>query len=259
MFPAWCCGGAGATAEVVEGDKVLRTEKEVEQEDDPTVQLEGEPEGFTLQEVRPLVITGVQEATDVSLKLAEPTKDKLPVKEPPGEQATFCIELTKLGLQDLGLTLDMVRTDSEAIVVRIAEGEFMHQWNNSRGPTENKLRCGDRILQVNDVRGSQMPAACTGASDLKLWVKRREERALNITKVDSSLGLDIRLKSDHEGVIITKICDGPVKTWNENNPNAVINAQDRIVEANGVSGDNEKILFTIRESKTLALTIVSFS
>lgn len=83
---------------------------------------------------------------------------------------------------------------------------------------------------------------------------RTRDFEVKVDKDGEELGLDV-LHEDNETLLISRIKDGPLQSWNASHPDFCVQQGDRIVEVNGKRGSSELLIDTIRGERALQLTV----
>jgi len=83
---------------------------------------------------------------------------------------------------------------------------------------------------------------------------RTRDFEVKVDKDGEELGLDV-LHEDNETLLISRIKDGPLLSWNTSHPDCCVQQGDRIVEVNGKRGSSELLIATIRGERALQLTV----
>eukprot|EP00927_Polykrikos_kofoidii_P069855 TRINITY_DN6552_c0_g1_i1.p2 TRINITY_DN6552_c0_g1~~TRINITY_DN6552_c0_g1_i1.p2 ORF type:complete len:239 (-),score=44.79 TRINITY_DN6552_c0_g1_i1:227-943(-) len=181
-----------------------------------------------------------------------------------GAKGHFVVELTLEDDEDLGI--DVRVPPSEVVrIARVRDGR-VKRWNASRAESEQRVRDGDRIVEVNGTRRTgAILAAFSKASilagsqevRLRMVVEPRIELDVVIIK-EASLCIDVTFDEGFDFLPIVKIHHGPIKRWNEDNLARQINVGDYIVEIEGIRGDCKQLLERLTLTGTVHMTIASF-
>eukprot|EP00811_Abedinium_folium_P007460 NODE_16886_length_972_cov_10.289941.p1 GENE.NODE_16886_length_972_cov_10.289941~~NODE_16886_length_972_cov_10.289941.p1 ORF type:complete len:196 (-),score=35.25 NODE_16886_length_972_cov_10.289941:225-812(-) len=70
------------------------------------------------------------------------------------------------------------------------------------------------------------------------------------------LGVEIMAKADTPWFVVREIYPGLIQMWNEEHPDAEVHSNDRVVEANGVTGDAKAMLQRIAHDQKIQLKVV---
>lgn len=130
------------------------------------------------------------------------------------------------------------------LITRIKIGAIM-MWN--RVNPENPIQVGDRIGQVNGVRGlpSEMIQVIKNTKLLRIRFLRLVEFTVSVNTY-GRLGIDIAQHA--HSLRVLSVGHGPIGDWNaRQTPDFEVRAGDHIVEANGVRGKCDTILKTIKQ------------
>mmetsp|Transcript_103763 Transcript_103763/g.288928 ORF Transcript_103763/g.288928 Transcript_103763/m.288928 type:complete len:408 (-) Transcript_103763:231-1454(-) len=171
---------------------------------------------------------------------------KLLVKMPDGEypagprqEATVCIRNPTQG--SLGLHLDV--QDGRTLYVTDVQAGPVAAHNKKVEHSEQVLP-GDFIVQVNGAKGSSatLLEALKTSPNPKMVVRRPMHFFAVVDAIENSpRGVSVK-KGCGNSFIIAAIEDGPVKAWNDANPEQEVRAGDRIVAVNGEPGKAAALL-----------------
>lgn len=157
----------------------------------------------------------------------------------------------------MGFELDTVG-GIVAMVMRITRGAV--ELYNKEASSDAQIRVGDIVVAVNGVSGStkSMRNATKLGMQLDLVVRRPTKCYMSLDRKGncSSLGLEIDYLRSGHSLIVTSINAGMVKEWNRENPGKEMKVNDRIVEMNGVRGDNDTFLQIFKDSSHIDLVFV---
>lgn len=159
--------------------------------------------------------------------------------------------------QPLGLDLDFLDGKTARVVEVQAEGA-VPACNVGRADWES-VKAGDHVISVNGVRGdhAQFRRILAKENKLHLVLQRPVEFSVSVTK-GSGLGIDMMNAAQGSNLMINSVKGkGAIHDWNSLAENAAVAIKifDRIVEVNGVRGDWETLLATMKESEELTLVI----
>eukprot|EP00927_Polykrikos_kofoidii_P016001 TRINITY_DN1717_c0_g3_i1.p1 TRINITY_DN1717_c0_g3~~TRINITY_DN1717_c0_g3_i1.p1 ORF type:complete len:255 (-),score=57.13 TRINITY_DN1717_c0_g3_i1:233-997(-) len=176
----------------------------------------------------------------------------------PSDDDVYLVEVERSDDDPVGLECIVGKSD-ELCVTSIDAGPF-HEWNMMRAKAE-QIWEGDRIVEINDIKNNSaaMLAAMSYILCVKIKFRRRKEFEVRIAKCGDPLGIEIRCKKGHEGLLVISVDDGLVSEWNAANPTRQILEKDRIVEVDGIRGDPKELLKTAKASSDLTMKVVSFN
>lgn len=97
-------------------------------------------------------------------------------------------------------------------------------------------------------------ASSSGVGLVPSGRSRTRDFEVKVDKDGEELGLDV-LHEDNETLLISRIKDGPLQSWNASHPDFAVQQGDRIVEVNGKRGSSELLIDTIRGERALQLTV----
>eukprot|EP00929_Paragymnodinium_shiwhaense_P034571 TRINITY_DN18792_c0_g1_i1.p1 TRINITY_DN18792_c0_g1~~TRINITY_DN18792_c0_g1_i1.p1 ORF type:complete len:355 (+),score=79.88 TRINITY_DN18792_c0_g1_i1:162-1226(+) len=184
--------------------------------------------------------------------------------------STFGFRLYRTHNEPLGLDLRAVPrpTSDEAdpcvLICELAPGPA-YDWSAAQQQAGGRgLREGDRIIQVNGVAGDckRMLKCMAEDPSVDLVVRRRVQIVVQVTKGSGGpIGLDVVMKTGRQGLHISKVCDGPIRRWNEaKSSEEQVRERDRIVEVNGMSAlSSRELLERMRVADDLNMLVVSFN
>jgi len=156
----------------------------------------------------------------------------------------------------LGALLD-ASTGVTIFVSEVYDGDCPVGVYNRTAPIAKQLKVGDFIVEVNGHRGNMtiMMQEMHLNRNLTLRVTRALEYEINVQKQDT-LGCSITYDAN-SGISLGIACvlEGPIKEWNEENPEKAVLEGDRIVAVNGVKGATGDLLEMIRKSEDLRMTL----
>jgi len=196
-------------------------------------------------------------------------------KSPRRDDGEVQIVLNRREGSKLGLSLD--GSDGKALAIeRITPEGDIPSWN-AANPSD-RLKPGDRIVAINDVRGDSGmlidEMASSSNSKTVLMVARQAEfrKVIHLDEVqpqmknnhifvrlpanrDEKLGMS--LKCDEEDVLkIVKIVPGCMKRWNENNARMAVRTGDQLISANGKSGSPTTMLEELKDGGEINLVFL---
>merc|ERR1711904_490994 len=73
---------------------------------------------------------------------------------------------------------------------------------------------------------------------------------------NAKLGLDVLHSAKGEALPISRVDGGPAEKWNIEHPDQRIEAEDRIVEVNGIRGDVSLLLKACTDGRVLKLSLM---
>merc|ERR1712187_1013040 len=101
--------------------------------------------------------------------------------------------------------------------------------------------------------GKEAPKEATKVANFHDDYER--EFTVVITKTGAEgIGIDIN-RNLRTCLRVTKLKDGPIKTWNAEHPEAMVQLEDRIISVNGERGGAEKLVTRIREDTRIEMVI----
>eukprot|EP00927_Polykrikos_kofoidii_P056925 TRINITY_DN51016_c0_g1_i1.p1 TRINITY_DN51016_c0_g1~~TRINITY_DN51016_c0_g1_i1.p1 ORF type:complete len:223 (+),score=30.63 TRINITY_DN51016_c0_g1_i1:110-778(+) len=199
----------------------------------------------------------VEEDCSVSMVDAAKLTEIMDSPRSTSDEQTFVIEVSRCPGQSLGLELSTISLRYFQVVC-VGAGP-LEDWNDCRTENERPLLAGDKIVEVNGIRGQkQMLAAVREDENIRLTVQEREEFPVIVSKDAGPLGIDIKVKSKYEGLLITKINEGSIFNWNIRNPERQVNECDRVVEINGFRGTSKDMFERLKSAEMVHMVIVSF-
>eukprot|EP00929_Paragymnodinium_shiwhaense_P115478 TRINITY_DN84401_c0_g1_i1.p1 TRINITY_DN84401_c0_g1~~TRINITY_DN84401_c0_g1_i1.p1 ORF type:complete len:310 (-),score=85.78 TRINITY_DN84401_c0_g1_i1:272-1201(-) len=157
--------------------------------------------------------------------------------------------------------IEVTSIEGSVIITGISPGPLA-DWNVERAQLgQPKIREGDRFVEVNGLRGegTRMMEMLNLKDTLEAVVMMRDEYLVSVYKGKASLGVNISIKKGREGLVVSKVDDGPIMTWNQTNPALPVKDKDRIVEVNGFRGEPRPMLERLKAADTLDLLVVPFS
>jgi len=83
---------------------------------------------------------------------------------------------------------------------------------------------------------------------------RTRDFEVKVDKDGEELGLDV-LHEDNETLLVSRVRDGPLQSWNASHSDCCVQQGDRIVEVNGKRGSSELLIDTIRGERALQLKV----
>lgn len=203
------------------------------------------------------------------VKVVEPPPEPKPVEkvveQPPAssptvpDASTFKLTIKKTSKDEpLGLDLDVVGSAC-AMVIKVTGGSAGTH-NKSASP-ELQIQPGDFIMSVNGVSGdtSRMAQETNNGTKLEIVMKRPVEFIAEIDKASQpggQFGIGVDFIATGRSVLIKKIDNGLIASWNKANPEKEVKLGDRIVGVNSFRGDPEKMLDMAAKQATVAFRIV---
>lgn len=156
---------------------------------------------------------------------------------------------------DLGVPLGVMLDPSgyRGIHIRgISSGDTSVNEVNRASPTNHRLGSGDYIVDVNGVTGDhfRMLNELLTKSHLSLRVIRPYEFEVMIHRRGESLGCTITYDACSGcSLVVDAVLEGPIRAWNQENPNRQVRAGDRILSANGQPGSSTELLEVIKATQ----------
>lgn len=186
--------------------------------------------------------------TEVKAKDAEAPLE--PVAQAKEERPRMLVlDIAKVASTDeLGAALDVA--DNCTFVIDNLESGLLSIWN-MRNPTK-AVSPGDRIFSVNGVKGNIQAMLDKIRGDMQLTMEVVQPKTLefSIKRDDNGLlGFELSLLPKKSTVVIRALKDGPLSDWARVN-NQKLSSGDRIVSANGVSGNADKIAKALVQSNS---------
>jgi len=124
--------------------------------------------------------------------------------------------------------------------------------NNRDGVCYHASDCGGTTprMSAECVRDSQFQHLGSSAES----ATSASSRKITVTRHGYGLGLDVSCEG--EFLVIEDVGPGPVELWNLTHPGeALVQAGDRIIEVNGISGDADAMLCAVQASDVVELTL----
>lgn len=158
--------------------------------------------------------------------------------------------------EPIGLHLDLTAS-APVVVLEINDVEGPVANYNRQAEPGARIQPGDYITAVN---GQQAEAKFLASemqklAEVSLEVRRPLEFSVKIDKSEGVLGTKITYASLGKSLVIEDLYDGPVKEWNEKNPDRIIRRFDRIISVNGQSGSSTKLLGALGASQLAEITL----
>jgi hypothetical protein len=175
------------------------------------------------------------------------------------------VALTRATLkEELGLNLDFDETGRTILVSSIVPNKLVAKWNTTVS-ADKQVKKGDFLVELNGLRHkSGMQRELNNALELAMGFLRPEQYKVDVDQ-GGPLGLTFQKWDPSselcESLVITRIDrNGPISSWNavkkENNePTAIVQVQDRIVEVNSKRGSSQLLLDEIKGSEKRALIL----
>eukprot|EP00811_Abedinium_folium_P036688 NODE_9374_length_1428_cov_6.269792.p1 GENE.NODE_9374_length_1428_cov_6.269792~~NODE_9374_length_1428_cov_6.269792.p1 ORF type:complete len:281 (-),score=43.11 NODE_9374_length_1428_cov_6.269792:429-1271(-) len=176
-----------------------------------------------------------------------------------GIAGLFNVRVVKAPGMHIGLTIDLL-DNCAALVIGVQHGA-VQTWNAACS-SEDVVRCGDRIVEVNgDFGDSQVLVGRLQADDVvDMWLLRPTEICMELPMTrESSLGLSVHFAPEGTMVRVVKVTKGPIKSWNEQHLNKQICTNDRLIEVNSVRGQADELLRLLEEYGTVKLIFLHYS
>lgn len=163
---------------------------------------------------------------------------------------------------NVGLNLDLLDMTT-ALVTDVRNGAIKE--HNEKNP-EQSIGALHRIVEVNGVRGDakQIAEEIKRSKTLTMVLQKPpQEFEVNLNKGSQTtpLGVDLNFAPSSLGLLVLKVCEGPLQKWNDEQAalgKRMLQANDRIVSANGVRGTPADILAQIKGNSELKLTVMPF-
>merc|ERR1712137_148963 len=132
----------------------------------------------------------------------------------------------------------------------------VHAWNMDSSQDQQVL-CGDRIIEVNGVRGNpqDLLPKLREETYLRMLIKRPVTVHVSGDTSESPVGLVVIYVPDGSSLLIQNVKPGFVKDWNKANRGVAVGAHDRIIEVNGTKGAAVDMMALLQRQGTLDLTI----
>mmetsp|Transcript_107123 Transcript_107123/g.298346 ORF Transcript_107123/g.298346 Transcript_107123/m.298346 type:complete len:389 (+) Transcript_107123:57-1223(+) len=177
---------------------------------------------------------------------------------PSGLPPQFTLSVTKSAAgSPVGLDVD-IQDGMYVHVVAVTPGPF-NDYNDSVEPAHH-MQGGDFIEAVNGISHAtaKMLSELKTVKQLELTVRRPEEFHFLVARRHSTqpLGLDFPKKIVGTALLIMEIRDGAVKEFNESRHGDGLRVGDRIIAANGKSGQATALLSAIQHAQRVHLTIL---
>lgn len=149
------------------------------------------------------------------------------------EGDTYKVVLTKDEGQKLGVNLDFLDGLTGRIDA-ILMGGLVEKWNSSCMAAA-RVNVGDHVVEVNGVRENAvgMQQQIMQGATLSLVLLRPFEFKVSVTK-GASLGVELQKTPTSTSVMLLRVGNGTIRTWNKERPELAVRARDRLVEVNGV-------------------------
>lgn len=204
------------------------------------------------------IIGSVREA---DAELATPASTLPPASTllPENDLNMFYVSIDTLPEDGLGLDLDLL--DDTGIMVNAVLGGAVHSWNK-QADSGLQVRYGDRIVEVNGVRGNSQDHLdrLKEVESLQLWLKRPVAVRISGNAYFKSIGLVITYAPDGSTLLIQEVKkEGIVVDWNEDNPEFAVHEHDRIVEVNGAAGFATELMELLRSVDEVELLIFCYN
>jgi len=161
------------------------------------------------------------------------------------------VELEKESGTVLGM--DVGSCDTALLVERVHEDGSIVSLNEAQPALA--ISPGDYIVGVNHVGGQaeRMLAEIGESGSLTLELCKAQPFRAKLVK-EGPLGVTLLVLQ--RVVVVQDIHQGPVQSWNEDNPQWQIMAGDQIVEVNGARDEPTQILEALKEEGGLDLLVV---
>lgn len=155
------------------------------------------------------------------------------------------------------LGIDIGKDKTSLLIGRVSEGPI-EAWNAAEGldPSKTVAR-GDRILEVNGVRGDaqEILQALGAATSLDISLSRLMEFRITNLPQDGALGIEFDL-SISQYLVIKAIGEGSARAVSRKlRPDYELRPQDIILEVNGESGDASQLEAALNKTSLLTLLI----
>eukprot|EP00439_Symbiodinium_sp_Y106_P037387 s1698_g4.t1 len=169
--------------------------------------------------------------------------------------STFIIKLPRATGGDR-MMLD--KTDVHNVVIRDVSGQLV-EWNTAH--PDQRVAPYDRLVQINGqkVTGGEIDSMLEKSStaDAYLTVQRPVKRRLTLVR-PGKLGVDLHYRKTSTKAWLTNITEGLVLQWNQENPQHIVTAHDRLIAVNGAT-DLDGVIDQVRqEGTTLVVEVLHY-
>mmetsp|Transcript_45945 Transcript_45945/g.127513 ORF Transcript_45945/g.127513 Transcript_45945/m.127513 type:complete len:289 (-) Transcript_45945:96-962(-) len=157
----------------------------------------------------------------------------------------YWLSIRKCETKGMGLTLATHGTTLR--ITKIKDGPI-NEWNESHPSCP--VRVGDCVVGVNGTEGSAVAMLATfrSCTECRMLLRRENEYSFILSRVGSvDIGLGIAWREGSDPAI-EQVTAGPIKRWNEENPDLQVRKGDRIVAVNGVRGNTQAMLNELKIS-----------
>lgn len=189
-----------------------------------------------------------------------PTVVPVEVEREPEPGAEFTIQVSREPGDSIGMDLDLI--DGVTPLVVSTKAGTIQDWNDTH--PKLMVKVGDKILDVNGVKGSTRQIISTLKEDgtWRIRLQRPRVLKLDISKIGKnsapSLGLGLSYAKHGTSLLVGEVNEGPVLDWNLKNPEFQVQAQDRIVELNGTKGNAVELLKCSEGCEKLKMTVLHY-
>jgi len=160
----------------------------------------------------------------------------------------------------LGLGLDVDLTDGPTLLVDAVQAGLVQRWNAANARHGMEVRKGDRIVEVNGVRGDsrQLVEQLNRDATMQMVIRRPEEFRVVVRKGGETkkLGLELSYCAGGATLLVQAVNDGLVQMWNEVHMEQQVKRGHRIVEVNGEQGDSKRLFDVLTGDHDLTIIVM---
>jgi len=176
---------------------------------------------------------------------------------PPGPEREFAVSLEKPKRKSPGIDVEL--QDGKTLYVSAVKSGGPVQLYNKEAEPARQVQAGDFIVKVNDAEGDskKLNEAMKKETTVTMVVRRAEVWRVAVEKPDSKAHVGLEFVKPPVGttVLLTKVNDGPVATWNQENPEHEVKAGDRIIAINGKHAKPADMLKQMKAQVQFTMTV----